>query len=80
MARGRIVILTHQHQGLNPGNGLAVIAFGIWQHGKDLSLIEKSGAIVRDEQQGSHDLVDLERRTEDQVRTFQASQRSPLPP
>jgi hypothetical protein len=31
MARGRIVILTHQHQGLNPGNGLAVIAFGIWQ-------------------------------------------------
>lgn len=31
MARGRIVILTHQHQGLHPGNGLSVIAFGIWQ-------------------------------------------------
>ncbi len=29
--RRRIVILTHQHQGLHPNNGLAVIAFGIWQ-------------------------------------------------
>ena len=31
MSRGRIVILTHQHQGLHPNNGLAVIAFGLWQ-------------------------------------------------
>jgi len=31
MPRGRIVILTHQHQGLHPNNGIAVIAFGLWQ-------------------------------------------------